>query len=139
MAKFANRPERNQIRSSTAEPVGSDVSKSAEIQIGWRRAAKHRRIALALVVLAQTVLASWSLARTFSSPELSALQIAIIVNFSILFSWISFSFWSNVAGFWTLWRGGPVCPLAEEAGRCADQPLHTHTAVLMPICNEDVS
>jgi membrane glycosyltransferase len=138
-AKLANGPEHNQIRSSAVEPVGSNVSGSAEIQIGWRRAVKHRRIALALLVFAQTVLASCSLARTFSSPDLSALQIAIIVNFSVLFSWISFSFWSNIAGFWTLWRGGGVCPVAEEARRCADQPLHTHTALLMPICNEDVS
>ena len=139
MAKLANKTDPNQIRSLAAKPVDVDVSGSAEIQIGWRRAAKHRRIALALVVLAQTVLASWSLARTFSSPELSALQIAIIVNFSILFSWISFSFWSNIAGFWTLWRGGPVCPVAEAAKRCADQPLRSHNALLMPICNEDVS
>ena len=139
MAKLANGPDHTRFRSTAAEPVGSDVSGGPEIQIGWRQAARHRRIALTLVVLAQTVLASWSLARTFSSPELSALQIAIIVNFSVLFSWISFSFWSNVAGFWTLWRGGAVCPVAEKARRGADQPLHTHTALLMPICNEDVS
>jgi membrane glycosyltransferase len=139
MARLANGPDHTRLLSKAAEPAGSDVSGGPEIQIGWRQAARHRRIALTLVVLAQTVLASCSLARTFSSPELSALQIAIIVNFSVLFSWISFSFWSNIAGFWTLWRGGAVCPVAEKARRCSDQPLHTHTALLMPICNEDVS
>jgi membrane glycosyltransferase len=29
--------------------------------------------------------------------------------------------------------------LADEAKRCADQPLHSRTALVMPICNEDVS
>jgi membrane glycosyltransferase len=114
-------------------------SADASIHQGWHRSATRRRVALGLVVLAQTLVACWSLARTFPNPELSALQIAIEANFFILFSWISFSFWSNVAGFCMLWRGRHVCHLAEAAQQLADRPLHSRTAVVMPICNEDVS
>jgi membrane glycosyltransferase len=59
----------------------------------WRGAAMRRRILLALLVIAQTTVASWSLARTFPLPELDYLQITIVATFAILFSWISFSFW----------------------------------------------
>ena len=137
--KLRNRAERTGEPSLAADSVANEVSNSADVQTGWRRAAKRRRLALAFVVVGQTALASWSLGRTFSNPELSALQVAIIVNFSILFSWISFSFWSNVAGFWTLWRGAGAGRLADEAKRSVDQPLHSRTALVMPICNEDVS
>jgi membrane glycosyltransferase len=125
--------------SSAADPFGTRPSENVGKHVGWRHAANRRRIALALVALGQTALAGWSLARTFPAQELSALQIAIIVNFCFLFSWISFSFWSNIAGFWTLWWNRRVYCLAEEAKRCADQPLRSRTAVVMPICDEDVS
>ena len=104
---------------------------------GWRASAKRRRTILALLVLAQTAVASWSIARTFPSPALSNLEIAIVVNFAVLFSWISFSFWSNVAGFWSLWRNSKKFAVTEILNASAER-LHSRTAVLMPICNEDV-
>ena len=105
---------------------------------GWRASAKRRRTILALLVLAQTAVASWSIARTFPSPALSNLEIAIVVNFAVLFSWISFSFWSNVAGFWSLWRNSKKFAVTEILNASTER-LHSRTAVLMPICNEDVA
>ena len=104
----------------------------------WQTSARRRRTLLALLVLAQTAAASWSLARTFPSPTLSNLEIVIVVNFAVLFSWISFSFWSNVAGFWSLWRNSKKFAVTELPNSSADR-LHSRTAVLMPICNEDVA
>jgi membrane glycosyltransferase len=102
----------------------------------WRRKASRRRLFLLLLVVAQTALASWSLARTFPWPEHDYLEVAIIATFAVLFSWISFAFWSNVAGFCALWRSGRI--LGPEHGTPDDRPLHTRTALLMPICNEEV-
>src|SRR4029077_17422967 len=73
------------------------------LETGWRRAAKRRRIILALLVAVQTSGATWSLARTFPAA-LTHLEVAVVAIFAVLFSWISFSFWTNVAGFWMLWR-----------------------------------
>ena len=98
----------------------------------WRQTASRRRIVLSLLVLMQTAVASWSLARTFPWPEHDYLEIAIIATFAVLFSWISFAFWANVAGFCVLWRKGKTTDLKD------DRPLRTRTALLMPICNEDV-
>ena len=117
-------------------PASLSPSKSSRFA-GWRASAKRRRTVLALLVLAQTAVASWSLACTFPSPELTHLEIAIVVNFAVLFSWISFSFWSNVAGFWSLWKNSKKFAVTEMLNSTAER-LHSRTAVLMPICNEDV-
>jgi membrane glycosyltransferase len=108
-------------------------------QAAWRAAAKRRRLLLALLVVAQTAIASWSLARIFPGPALSGLEVAIVANFAALFSWISFSFWANVAGFFALWRNGKFYRVGEAAGEPTDQPLGRRTALVMPICNEDVT
>lgn len=102
----------------------------------WRRTALRRRLFLAALVLGQTTIAAWSLTRTFPSAELTWLQIAVLGTFAVLFSWISFSFWSNVAGFMTLWRKAKVADRSFfQAPRSG--PLRGRTAVLMPICEED--
>jgi membrane glycosyltransferase len=102
---------------------------------GWRNHAARRRIALTILVAAQTALATWSLARTFPYAELTYLQWAILGLFAVLFSWISFSFWSNIAGFGALWRKTKVIDGTALGGVAA--PLRARTAVLMPICEED--
>jgi membrane glycosyltransferase len=104
----------------------------------WRAAATRRRLVLSALVFGQTVVATWSLARTFPMPQLDGLQISIVVTFAILFSWLSFSFWTNVAAFLMLWRNtkmtGEGGPSASE-----EKPLSARTAILMPICEEEAS
>jgi membrane glycosyltransferase len=123
-----------QFRRKHFEPFSGEAQAT---RVDWRKRAARRRIVLVLLVIAQTALASWSLARTFPYPELTHLQSAIHVVFAILFSWISFSFWSNVAGFYTLWRKTKVVDGATLSTTAAR--LRARTAVLMPICDEDAS
>ncbi len=117
----------------------TDSYDGSTAETAWRKVAKRRRIFLALLVVAQTGLASWSLARTFSTAQLSYLEAAVVAIFAVLFSWISFSFLTNVAGFWTLWRKQKIYSLPAISDEAARQPLGSRTAVLMPICNEEVS
>src|SRR5688572_13782614 len=63
----------------------------------WRRAARRRRIGLAVLVLAQTALAAWLLERTFPYPSRTGLEIATLGVFTVLWSWISLGFWTAVA------------------------------------------
>lgn len=135
--KFSAKRMSSAQRAATANPRGETPSDAGNFQAGWRESAKRRRIILTLLVVLQTTVATWSLAQTFPWPEFSRLEIAIVPTFAILFSWISFSFWINVAGFWTLWRTAKIRGLAPAADECADQPLRSRTAVVMPICNED--
>jgi membrane glycosyltransferase len=141
---MAPRPlERNPLRiawkklriTGRAAPTDQGAS-SAKRRASWYRVATRRRAMLAFLVIAQTAVASWSLARTFSTPDLDYLQIAIIASFMILFGWLSFSFWSNVAGFRMLLRKQKVT--YGPAKLPDDQPLRGRTAIVMPICDEDV-
>jgi membrane glycosyltransferase len=120
-----------------AQPRLATIQKD-RVENGWHRAAWRRRSALAALVLAQTGVASWSLVRTFPYPSLSGLEFAIVTTFVILFSWISFSFWIAITGFWALWRKTNRFSLRHECAKAGDQPLRSRTAVLVPICNEEV-
>jgi membrane glycosyltransferase len=96
-------------------------------------------LVLIALVAVQTMIASWSLTYTFPYPWLNGSQVAIVSVFAILFSWISFAFWSSLVGFWMLWRGRSRFSIDESTlGLDAQQALGSRTAVLMPICNEDV-
>ncbi|HEY1268346.1 MAG TPA: glucans biosynthesis glucosyltransferase MdoH, partial [Candidatus Binatia bacterium] len=69
-------------------------------------------------------------------PWLNGLETALLVVFGILFSWISFGFWTAIAGFLLLCRRSER-PAATDLPREDASPLRSKNAVLMPICNED--
>ncbi len=105
----------------------------------WRSVARTRRSALVVLVTLQTLAASWSLTNTFPYPWLQGSEVAILGVFAILFSWISFGFWTAAAGFWMLWRRVKEFTVADlHSEREAALPLQSRTAVLLPICNENV-
>ncbi|MGE5302401.1 MAG: glucans biosynthesis glucosyltransferase MdoH [Alphaproteobacteria bacterium] len=107
--------------------------------VNWRVAAHRRRLVLITLVAVQTAIASWSLTYTFPYPWLNGFEFAIISVFAVLFSWISFGFWSALVGFLMHWKGRSRFSIDESAlGFDEQQPLNCRTAVLMPICNEDV-
>jgi membrane glycosyltransferase len=136
--KIWGRGKSSDINSKRGDRSAQTVTDEGGIEPGWKTVAWRRRIVLAILVLAQTVLASWSLARTFPYPSLSGLEIAIVTSFAILFSWISFSFWAAIAGFGVLWR--KIKPVSTRTLRSeAHAPsLRSRTAVLIPIRNEEV-
>ena len=104
----------------------------------WRKTAAFRRLVLAALILIQTTVATWSLSNTFPYPSLKTTELAILLVFAVLFSWISLGFWSAVAGFWMLWRRTNEFTSADLPVD-SRQPLQSRTAVLMPICNEDIA
>lgn len=124
----------NQAR--TRESSSSSLSENTA---DWRAPARRRRLVLITLVAAQTVIASWSLTYTFPYPWLNGFEVAIVSIFAVLFSWISLGFWSALVGFWMLWKGTSRFNIDESArGLDERQPLASRTAVLMPICNEEV-
>jgi membrane glycosyltransferase len=67
-----------------------------------------------------------------------ALRCAQIGLFGLLFGWVAAGFFTALMGFWVQLRGDRF---ALSAQRVADHPLgpNARTAVIMPICNEQVS
>ena len=123
-------------RNSIAAPTSRELN---HIPV-WRRSARLRRIVLLILITLQTLAASWSLTNTFPYPSLKGSEIAIVGMFAVLFSWISFGFWTALAGFWMLQRRFKEFTLGDVGSDREDpRPLHSRTAVLMPICNENVA
>ena len=69
----------------------------------------------------------------------NALEIGIIAISCVLMAWISLGFWTALFGFYTLIRGANRFSPGRDDDDGDHIPSHVRTAVLMPICNEDVN
>jgi membrane glycosyltransferase len=125
--------------SGTATNDGPDprASDAGHVEPAWRDVARRRRLALALLVLAQTAVAAWLLERSFPYRSLTGLEIATLGVFTVLWAWISLGFWTAVAGFVVRWTNTTRIGIGEAADEGAG-PLRSRTAILVPIYNEDV-
>lgn len=107
----------------------------------WGRAAAVRRAVLLSLVIAQTVIATGFMAEVLPYKGAKPLEMLVVGVFAILFAWISSGFWTALAGFGLLWAGRDRFAISKmsEAGVDLDSgPIHSRTAIIMPICNEDV-
>ncbi|MBS0444939.1 MAG: glucans biosynthesis glucosyltransferase MdoH [Proteobacteria bacterium] len=104
----------------------------------WERAAVLRRRTLLGLVAATGVGAAALLVHAqpmFDHPALRVLQVAL---FSLLFTWVSAGFYTALMGFYVQVRGDRH-GLSLDAGRHQPIRADARTAVIMPICNEQVS
>ena len=104
----------------------------------WEQAARVRRRVLMALIALSTVLATTVLAYsqpTYEHPLLQWMQIGL---FALLFAWVSAGCITAVMGFWVLVKGDQH---ALSKNTASNRPLSAsaRTAVIMPICNEDVS
>ena len=106
----------------------------------WRRAAGRRRFILLALVLIPTVISSNTMARLLPDRGSILLDSFLVAAFTTLFAWISVGFWTSVAGTWVLLTKKDSFRVSRACGG-ADAPIRdpeARTAVLVPICNEDV-
>jgi len=124
-----------------SEGASADASRR-DPGMRWRQLASRRRLVLVLLILAQTVVATDYMAAVLPYHGRQPLEIAILVLFAILFAWISAGFWTALAGFWLLARGRGRDRYAISRRISGTAPTaiapEARTAVVMPICNEDV-
>lgn len=114
------------------------TASTGEGRVPWERAARwRRRTLLALVVLA-AVVATTVLSHaqpTYQYPLLQQVQIGL---FALLFAWVTAGCITAVMGFMVLLRGDKHMLSKNTA---SNRPLDdgARTAIIMPICNEDVN
>ena len=103
--------------------------------------ASRRRFVLAALIVGQTIIATDYMLRVLPYHGREPLEIAILVLFAVLFAWISAGFWTALAGFWLLARGRDRHAISRHMVGDAPDAIASdaRTAVVMPICNEDVS
>lgn len=110
-------------------------------QVPWGRRAASRRSLFLLLILLPTFITSGYMANILPHKGGTPLELAIVVVFAALFAWISIGFWTAMLGFYTLVQRVDRFAITHsrmEDGGSAIKPT-THTAILIPICNEEVS
>ena len=93
---------------------------------------------MALLVLPTASLATWSLYEIFKPNQLTGLEIAQLVLSTVLFLWLSMSFWTAAIGFvLKLFNIDPLSMQKAQPSPNANTPLTQRHAVVMPVYNED--
>jgi len=105
----------------------------------WYYAANRRRIILLMLALAQTWLSTSLMSEVLPYHGRRPLEIAILVLFALLFTWVSLGFWTAMAGLVVLIGRRERFALSRSAAGNAPIDPAGRTAVVMPIRNEDVA
>jgi membrane glycosyltransferase len=105
----------------------------------WQARAQRRRRVLVGLIAGSALGAAVALWSAWPAAEVGALHVVVLALFTLLFGWIAAGFWTAVAGFAVLLRGGdPLAPTRNVNPRAPISP-RARTAVVMPICNEHVA
>lgn len=104
----------------------------------WQRAAKQRRLAFMVLALVSTVLASMLFAAVQPNYDNVWLEYGQIGLYGLLSGWVVTGFVTALMGFYVSVRGDKH---ALSAKQVVDHPMNpeARTAIIMPICNEDVA
>lgn len=123
------------LMQSRNEPIASDAPAG---KAPWRTAGRNRRLLLLALVLAQTYIATYFMTAILPYHGRHALELAVLVVYAVLFAWISAGFWTAMMGFWVLLWGRDKYAISATAAPDTPLPQRARTAILVPICNEDV-
>lgn len=104
----------------------------------WERAAQQRRLAFMALTVFSTVVASTLFARVQPDYDNVWLEYSQIALYGLLSGWVVTGFVTALMGFYVSVRGDKH---ALSAKQVADHPMNpeARTAIIMPICNEDVA
>lgn len=104
----------------------------------WKWVARRRRWILLMLVFGQSIIAANQMRTVLPGQGLQWLEVAILSLFMLLFAWVSAGFWTALMGFFQLLRKHDRYAIDSEVG---DEPIDddARTALLVPICNEDVA
>lgn len=124
---------------SCVSAADGDLGRPSPPSARQRRAGALRRWSLLGLTLAQTYLATDFMTTVLPYQGRQPLEIVILMLFAILFAWVSAGFWTAVAGFFLMLFGKDRYAISAKA--TPDRPIDpaARTAIVMPICNEDVS
>ena len=122
-----------------AQPPQEQVVDAPALEEGWQHLGNLRRLTLLLLMLAQTAIATYYMSTVLPYQGAAKLEMVILVMFAVLFCWVSAGFWTAMAGFLVLARGDDRFAISHIGEHSALLPRDARTAIVMPICNEDVA
>jgi membrane glycosyltransferase len=122
-----------------AEGTDAESAESAQqVKQPWQRAAARRRNAFMLLTVLSTVIASTLFAGVQPDYDNVWLEYGQIGLYGLLSGWVVTGFVTALMGFYVSVRGDKH---ALSAKQVANHPMNpeARTAIIMPICNEDVA
>src|SRR5688572_3452620 len=103
----------------------------------WQYAGAFRRVLLLVLTVAQTCVGAYFMSSVLPYHGGELLEVAVLGVFAVLFWWLSAGFWTAVLGFYVLLRGDRFS-ISRSVGSDQAIPAEARTALVVPICNEDV-
>ncbi len=98
----------------------------------------RRRFVLLVLSLAPALYATALMSDLLPTTVDGWLQGALLALFALLSCWVAAGFWTAMAGLWVLVRGGDEFLISRSVAPPGPLPRDARTAIVMPICNEDV-
>ncbi len=106
----------------------------------WQKVGMLRRRILLILVVGQSLVAAEYMRSVLPYQGKQALEVAILALFVLLFCWVSAGFWTALMGFFQLLRGRDRYAIdARDVQEDAPIDETARTALVVPICNEDVA
>jgi membrane glycosyltransferase len=119
--------------------IKEDPGFKPEKKSAWRQAGSRRRLVLLAAVSVQTIIATHYMKAVLPYQGTQWLEVAILFLFALLFLWVSAGFWTAMMGFLQLMIGRDRYSISSSSVEDGPIPEQSRTAIVMPICNEDVS
>jgi len=132
-------PHRSRRRDENPEDSTEQTDVSGAEIVDWQPAGLRRRLVLLALVIMQTVVATEFMSAVLPYHGGQPLETLLLVLFAILFGWVSAGFWTAMAGFLVLLLGRDRYAISRTTADDATIADGARTAVIMPICNEDVA
>jgi membrane glycosyltransferase len=120
------------------KPESETAEAGAQVKQPWQRAAAQRRFAFMALTLLSTVIASALFAGVQPDYDNVWLEYGQIGLYGLLSGWVVTGFVTALMGFYVSVRGDKH---ALSVKQVAHHPMNpeARTAIIMPICNEDVA
>ncbi len=118
-------------------PAGVSTE-DAEAPMAWQSAANRRRLVFALLTVLSTAFATSLFADAQPEHHNAWLQYGQLALFGLLSAWVVTGFVTALMGFWVSLFGDRHTLRAADVKDHAMNP-EARTAIIMPICNEDVA
>ncbi|CAN7625258.1 glucans biosynthesis glucosyltransferase MdoH [Variovorax sp. LjRoot290] len=126
------------LGAGSAAQVARGAAPARAAKQPWQRAATQRRLAFMALTVFSTLIASTLFARVQPDYDNLWLEYSQIALYGLLSGWVVTGFVTALMGFYVSVRGDKH---ALSAKQVADHPMNpeARTAIIMPICNEDVA
>ena len=105
----------------------------------WLTATVRRTIFTILALIQTTAFAYYMTTEVLPYHGQQPLEVAILSLSTVLFAWVSLGFWTALSGFVLLWFGRDAHAISRSVAPGTTIPRDARTAVIMPICNEQVA